>query len=67
MLYMKKDLMIQSFLKKRKKFEKYEKEIMEIYLNAHEEYLKEMDNEELNEDYRQYLKENKINRKWDKK
>ena len=27
---------------------------MEICLNAHEEYLKEMDNEELNEDYRQY-------------
>ena len=31
---------------------------MEICLNAHEEYLKEMDNEELNEDYRQYLKKN---------
>ena len=39
---------------------------MEIYLNAHEEYLKEMDNEELNEDYRQYLKKNNIDREWNK-
>ena len=54
------------FEKLKKKSEKYEKEIMEIYLNAHEEYLKEMDNEELNEDYRQYLKKNNIDREWNK-
>ena len=54
------------FEEMRKKSEKYEKEIMEICLNAHEEYLKEMDNEELNEDYRQYLKKNNIDREWNK-
>ena len=32
------------------------------FLDIYEEYLKEMDDEELNEDYRQYLKENGIKR-----
>lgn len=50
----------------KRKSEKYEKEFMEICLNAHEEYLIKMNDEELNEDYRQYLKENNINREWDK-
>ena len=54
------------FEEMKRKSEKYEKEFMEICLNAHEEYLIKMNDEELNEDYRQYLKENNINREWDK-
>ena len=50
----------------RKIMQKHDEEMMEIYLDIHEEYLKEMDDEELNEDYRQYLKENNIDREWNK-
>ena len=50
----------------RKIMQKHDEEMMEIYLDSYEEYLKEMNDEELNEDYRQYLKENNIDRKWDK-
>ena len=54
------------FDKLRKIMEKDDEEMMEIYLDNWEKYLNEMDDEKLNEDYRQYLKENNINRKWDK-
>ncbi len=54
------------FDKLRKIMQKHDEEMMEMYLDSYEEYLKEMNDEELNEDYRQYLKENNINRKWDK-
>ena len=47
-------------------FKEQEEKSMKLYLDIWEEYLIEMDDEELNEDYRQYLKENNINREWDK-
>ncbi len=50
------------FDKLKKIMEKHDEEMMEMYLDNWEEYLKEMDDEELNEDYRQYLKENGIER-----
>ena len=50
----------------RKIFKEQEEESMKMYLDIWEEYLIEMDDEELNENYREFLKENNINRKWNK-
>ena len=50
------------FEKLGEKMRKDKEKMMEMYLDNWEEYLKEMDDEELNEDYRQYLKENGIER-----
>ena len=47
-------------------FKEQEEKSMKLYLDIWEEYLIEMDDEELNEDYRNYLKENNIDREWDK-
>ena len=47
-------------------FKEQEEKSMKLYLDIWEEYLIEMDDEELNEDYRNYLKENNIDREWNK-
>lgn len=47
-------------------FKEQEEKSMKMYLDIWEEYLIEMDDDELNEDYRNYLKENNIDRKWNK-